>query len=96
MKEEYSFEWDPHKDLTNRKKHHVSFEDAVAVWDDAFFQELPFRSLPGEEERYLVVGKGGKSEYLSVIITYRNGVIRIISARRSVGWERDYYEDHKQ
>ena len=29
-----SFEWDPQKDLINRKKHGVSFEEASTVFED--------------------------------------------------------------
>lgn len=94
MKEDFLFEWDPKKDLANREKHRISFEEAERAWDDPGLTQIPLGSFP--EERWLAVGKTGKNDYLSAIITYRGQAIRIISARRATTKEKNTYEDHQQ
>ena len=36
-----SFEWDEQKNLSNRKKHGVSFEEAKSVFSDEFARLIP-------------------------------------------------------
>ena len=38
-----------------------------------------------------VIGKVGKNDYLTAVITYRGNAIRIISARKSTKKEADAY-----
>lgn len=85
-----SFEYDPPKSDSNRKKHGIDFEEAQALWDNEAYIEVPAKNL--DEPRFLVVGKI-KGKYWSAVITYREGNIRIISVRRSRDEEIDLYED---
>ena len=59
------------------------------MWQDAFLVEIP--AISGGEPRYLVVGKIADKQW-SAVITYREGNIRIISARRSRETEVMIYE----
>lgn len=80
------------KNATNIRKHHVSFDDARAIWDDPMFMEVHLTSEP--EDRWAVIGRVGKSVFLTAIITYRDDIIRIISVRKSTKKEIDVYEKH--
>ena len=74
-----NFEWDPHKNLYNAKKHGINFEDARNAFLD------PKRVIGKDyrhsifEDRYYCFGKVFE-EVLTVRFTYRNDNIRIIGA----------------
>jgi uncharacterized DUF497 family protein len=83
------FEFDDKKSASNKMKHGIDFEQAQNLWDDPDLIEIPVKT--SDEPRFLVVGKiAGK--YWSVIITYRNDKIRIISVRRARKEEVNIYE----
>jgi uncharacterized DUF497 family protein len=83
------FKFDTVKSDANRIKHGIDFYEAQALWDDPDMVEIPAKVT--DEPRFLVIGMiAGK--HWSGIITYRSGVIRIISVRRSRKEEKDIYE----
>ncbi len=83
------FEYNEEKSIAYKAKHGISFNAAQALWDDPDRVEIPAREL--DEPRYMVIGKiNGK--HWSVVMTYRNDNIRLISARRSRKEEGEYYE----
>lgn len=74
------FDYDPKKSEANKAKHGIDFEEAQALWNDPDLLEIPARTE--DEARFMVVGRiGGK--HWSVVISYRNNSIRIISVRRA-------------
>ena len=87
------FEWDEEKALKNAKKHRVSFEQAQQVFDDP--RAVPFEdsehSSP-DETRYVMIGMSSIG-LLCVSFTYRDEVVRFISARRAEKWMVNVYED---
>jgi len=83
------FEFDTGKSDINRRKHGIDFQEAQALWDDPDMIEIPAK-VTGEP-RFLVIGMVARKHW-SGIITYRRGVIRIISVRRSRKEEVDIYE----
>jgi len=83
------FEFDPAKSGSNKKKHGMDFVEAQALWDDPDFIEIPVKTI--DEARSLVIGKISEKHW-SVIITYRNEKVRIISVRRSRKEEVEIYE----
>jgi uncharacterized DUF497 family protein len=83
------FEFDGRKSQLNKSKHGIDFVEAQALWDDPELLEVPLKV--DDEPRALVVGPIGEQHW-SAIITYRQGRIRIISARRSRDQERALYE----
>ena len=89
MVEDYEFERDDAKDASNFKKHGVTFAEAIRIWDDPMLLEV--RLTSGPEERWAAIGRVGKNDYLTAIITYRGEAIRIISARKSTKKEADAY-----
>ncbi|NGM33223.1 BrnT family toxin [Methylobacterium sp. DB0501] len=89
------FEWDPAKARSNLVKHGVSFDAAMAVWDDPLHVIVPDRIEAGEQRRH-VLGMVGAVTILVVVHTYPDPdddlVIRIIGARRATTHERKRYE----
>lgn len=83
------FVFDPAKSAANRRKHGIDFEEAQAVWADD--NRLEIAALEVDEARFAVIGRIGE-KYWTVIVTYREGAVRIISARRSRDVEIAGYE----
>lgn len=83
------FEYDDDKSQANLEKHGIDFLDAQSLWKDPDLLEIQARSE--DEPRFLVIGLIG-SKHWSAVVTYRNGVIRLISVRRSRKREVELYE----
>jgi uncharacterized DUF497 family protein len=95
MRTPSQFEWDADKAQANFLKHGVPFEAAVDVFlDIKRFEEADTRGSYGEE-RYNTIGIVS-GVCLSVTFTMRDGIGRIISARRASRKERKRYADHSQ
>ena len=74
-----TFDWDPQKDLENRKKHGVSFLLAQEAFKDPCMVIAQDDLHSSEEERFYCFGKVANG-ILTVRFTYRTAVIRIIGA----------------
>lgn len=87
------FEWDEAKNVTNRKKHGVWFEEAQQVFDDPrailFYDE----DHSSEEDRFLMLGSSSTRILVVAHCEKENDVIRIISARKAKPKERSRYEE---
>ena len=93
--DELRFEWDLQKDLTNQKKHGVSFEEASTVFGDVNALVISDPEHSEDEERFVILGFSLQANLLVVCHCYRasESVIRIISARKATSREsRQYYE----
>ena len=84
------FEYYENKSSTNKLKHNIDFQEAQKLWNDPYSFEMPSKQNE-DEERFLVLGQINSKNY-TVIITYRNTNIRIISVRRSREKEMKLYE----
>jgi len=86
-------EWDDSKNVSNKRKHGISFEEASTVFSDEYALLLhdPDHSL--EEDRFILLGLSSLINILIVCHCYRSKdeVIRIISARKANHYERDQY-----
>jgi len=85
-----SFEFDPTKSASNKKKHGIDFEAAKALWNDPHLLEIEARS--SDEPRFLLIGMIDDMHW-SAVITQRSEKIRIISVRRSRKEEVELYEE---
>ena len=83
------FEFDPAKSASNLEKHGIDFTAIQAIWQDAMRVEIPARTV--DEPRWLVIGQL-EGRHWSVVVTYREDRVRIISARRSRDEEVALYE----
>jgi uncharacterized protein len=84
-----AFEFDDKKSASNKKKHGISFIEAMELWNDMDRIEIPAKTE--DKPRFLVIGKI-EGRHWSSIITYRDDKIRIISVRRSRKEEIALYE----
>ena len=82
------FEWDPKKAERNRKKHGVSFEEAVTVFYDPFAATFDDPDHSVAERRYITIGFSIRNRLLVVSHAERDQALRIISARRATAHER--------
>ena len=97
------FEWDEAKNLANKRKHGISFEEASHVFFDPLHVVVEDRVLDGEQ-RWQALGvvkrNAGSLILLLVAHTIRDEsktdgyveVVRIISARKATPEERRVYE----
>jgi uncharacterized DUF497 family protein len=86
------FEWDDAKAKRNLRKHGVSFEDAVTVFDDPMAVTRDDPDHSEDERRFLTIGSSRASQLLVVCHSDRPGRIRLISARKANRRERRYHE----
>ena len=85
-----SFVWDPAKARGNRRKHGVDFSDAFEVFHDP--RALTISDDFENEERFVTVGTDTLGRIVTVVYTWRESTIRIISARKATARERRQYE----
>jgi uncharacterized DUF497 family protein len=87
------FEWDPKKAVANLHKHGVSFTDAQTVFADENAKLIDDPDHSEEEDRFVLLGLSSSLRLLVVCHCYRSegNVIRIISARKAEGHERNSY-----
>jgi uncharacterized DUF497 family protein len=94
------FEWDPAKARANQRKHGISFEIAMHVFDDPDALVEQDR-IEGSERRWQTLGLVDAVLLLLVAHTVQvedgeHEVIRIISARRADAKERKRYDEKRQ
>ena len=73
-----NYQWDPNKAKSNFKKHGVRFADAVGVFEDD--NAITIQDEHKSEDRFITIGRDFLSRILAVVCTFRDIVIRIISA----------------
>lgn len=86
------FEWNENKNLRNKEKHGIGFEDAKEVFKDRRRIEIKDERRDYGEERWKIIGSM-IGIVISVIYTIRDAAIRLISARRASRRERDEYDN---
>ena len=84
------FEWDEQKNERNRAKHGVSFEEATRIFGHPVVAEEDTRRDYGER-RFIAYGET-EGHILTVVFTWREERLRIISARRANHHERGTYQ----
>lgn len=89
MNEDLIFEWDEEKNAINIRKHKLSFETAINVFNDEYRIEIYDEEHSQTEDRYNVIGK--VEDIIFVVYTERSEAIRIISARIATAEERSLY-----
>ena len=91
------FDWDPAKERSNRTKHGISFEAAMAVFRDPLAVTILDNASSGEE-RWVTLGQAADGGLILVvhtwIETYEGAAkARIISARRPTRREARQYRE---
>lgn len=89
-----TFEWDPHKDAANRRKHGVGFDEALTVFADPLGRIVDDPRHSRGERRLTLLGLSVRRRLLAVMFTERGeDRVRIISARRATRHECHDYEE---
>jgi uncharacterized DUF497 family protein len=86
------FTWDERKNRVNQRKHGISFETAIWVFDDPFQASWQDREVEGEA-RWQTIGMVQGVQVLVVAHTVEEDekMIRILSARKATPRERRIY-----
>lgn len=86
---QHKYTWDEPKRVSNIEKRGIDFQDAVEVFSDP--DALSFRSsAEHNEDRYLTIGRCN-GRVITVVFTWRDEAIRLISARAARKEERQRY-----
>lgn len=83
------FEWDEKKRLVNVHKHAIDFCDAVEIFDGDTVTMVDDR-FEYEKERFIAFGLL-REHVIQVVYTEREGVTRLISARKATKYEQITY-----
>lgn len=93
-----AFVWDTAKNDINKKKHHVSFELAVRIFNDpCLMRQYDNVNSTPEEERWKCTGRdlrSGQFHTLTLSMTERGELKRILSARKANKTEVREYEEN--
>ena len=91
------FEWDQQKEQTNRKKHGVSFHEAMTAFSDEYGLSKFDDSHSEAEDRWILLGLSETARLVVVVFTERESheVTRIISARLATLHETQYYQSRR-
>lgn len=87
------FVWDKRKDLTNRRKHGISFDEAETAFHDENAKVYFDPDHSETEDRFILLGVSRRLRVLVVCHCYREAesVVRIISARKADRGEQEDY-----
>lgn len=87
------FIWDPNKAESNKRKHKVSFDEAVTVFYDDNALVIDDLEHSKKEERFIILGRSIKMRLVVVCHCFResDNLIRIISARKANKKEKEQY-----
>jgi uncharacterized protein len=88
----FTFEWDDAKAASNRRKHGVSFDEAVTVFGDADALSFADTDHIDNEDRSRTYGLSSKGRLLVVVHTERRNNVRIIGARKATKHEQKIYQ----
>lgn len=88
-----TFVWDEKKAVGNLKRHEVSFDEAISVFDDLLFVIAADDDHSIEEKRFVILGESNAGRLLVVSYAERGKDTRIISAREATPRERKNYEE---
>ncbi|BDC50040.1 hypothetical protein F183_A23560 [Bryobacterales bacterium F-183] len=88
------FEWDSRKATANSRKHGVSFEEAITVFNDPLAKIHDDVIHSADEPREIIVGRSRSNRLLLVCFKQvAETRIRIISSREPTPKERHEYQE---
>ena len=87
------FEWNKEKARANKRKHGISFNEALFVFADPLSITRPDPDHSETESRFITIGNSQKNQLLMVCHADREDRIRIISARKVTKNEKRKYEE---
>lgn len=87
------YDWNAEKNRINQAKHGWDFADAIRVFLDPLYCVEEDRTMDYGEMRFMATGYAG-AKLVTVVYTERNGLVRLISARKPSLRERKIYESN--
>jgi len=88
--------WDRAKNLSNQKKHGVSFDEARELFVSGVdYLELPDDAHSEDEDRFIAIGPIQRGLVLVVWTERDEDVIRIISARWATKFEQKLFRSYR-
>lgn len=90
---ERGFEWDEDKAEANRKKHGVTFEESVTVFQDPLSLTISDPRHSWGEFRNHHIGCSAGGRILTIVYAEEGLTIRLISSREATRDERRVYEE---
>ena len=94
---QFEFEWDEAKAVANARKHGVSFDLALTVFNDPLLLTVADLEHGEAEERWFSIGRAANGSLLSIAHLWSETQlatkIRIISARKATQAEIRQYEE---
>jgi uncharacterized protein len=97
----FTFNWDENKAKLNLRKHGVSFDEAVSIFEDQRLVTFPDEAHSQDEERLISIGLSNSTRILLTVHTDTSSefsgtdeVIRIIRCRKATRLEREIYEEN--
>ena len=90
------FSWDPRKAVGNRRKHRVTFEEALTCFSDPLARIFADEPHSEDEPREILIGYSSRPRLLVVSFTEQTSVVRLISARPATRKERRRHEEAAQ
>ena len=90
------FTWDQRKNRVNKRKHGVSFETAIQVFDDPYHLTRQDREVEGEP-RWQTIGMvtGAHVLLIAHTVSEDEDAVHMISARKATRRERSFYAQGK-
>lgn len=89
------FEWAPKKAAANRRKHRVSFDEAMTVFGDPHELMIPDPDHSAEERRSISIGESEAGRLLLAVYTQNGSVVRLIGAREPRDEEAAEYRERR-
>ncbi len=91
----FEFDWDAGNSTKNSNKHDLLMGEIEFVFRSGRALPLGLQIAPdtGDEQRFGIVGPNSGNRLLQVAFTFRNGKVRVISARTANKKERNRYEE---
>jgi len=89
------YEWDENKRQSNLEKHGLDFVIAYNIYESA--DKLSIPSNNSNEFRWIDIAPVGKElVVLTLVYTYREEIVRIISLRKASKKERRFYNEKRK
>jgi uncharacterized DUF497 family protein len=86
------FAWDPRKAAANVRKHGIHFADAVVVLEDE--RAITLHEVADDEVRCITIGMDALARVLTIVYTWRDNTVRVISARTATPNEQRQYVEN--
>ena len=89
------FEWDAEKDVKNRAKHALSFEEASELFrSGADYLEIYDQEHSAREDRFIAIGAIKRGVIVVAYTERGDDVLRLLSARIATRAERERFKAH--